>query len=788
MNAAATVAKMSLEEKAKLVSGRTFWHTEPIERLHVPSIMLSDGPHGLRKQGGKEDHLGLNKSVPATCFPPAATLANSWDPQLAYRVGRAIGEEAAEENVRVVLGPGLNIKRSPLGGRNFEYFSEDPLLSGQMAAAMTKGIQSVGVAACPKHFAVNSQEYNRMVVDEIVDERALHEIYLEAFRQTVEASDPWALMSSYNRVNGTYAHENPELLQRTLRDTWGFSGAVVSDWGGTNDRVQSVLAGGSLEMPTPGPHAEAEIICAVEDGRLKESTLDERVLELLTLIERTKEPTTVRSGADANHGLAVLAATESAVLLKNDGALPLSDPTVRTAVIGSFAAEPRYQGAGSSLVNPTRLDDALSHLGAEGIHVIGYEPGFKRLGAPSKRRLRKAIDLAEQAEVILLFLGLDEASEAEARDRRHMHLPKVQLRLAKELIKTGKPIIVVLSAGAPVEMPFADHVSAILHSYLGGQGGGKAVAQLLSGTKNPSGKLAETYPLKYEHTPASPWYLKAEATAEHRESIYVGYRYYDKVGEEVRFPFGHGLSYTDFNYSSLNVTDRQVQFSIQNVGGRAGAEIAQVYVRPHASGFWAPQQLRAFARVELGPGESKRVSADLPGRAFSAYFPGRGWERVAGKYDIAVGASSRDIRLQAPVEVDGVKGPEAPSGNYASGAVHTVTSSQFSELLGRPIPAPEFGTGPLHGNSILAEASTKSFAGKAVAGGLQLTRKLLLALRRPIEANYTYFVEEIPLRSISRMSGGRVSPKTQQAIIDVLNGNYLRGIRSLFGRDGKNQT
>ncbi|MET4225283.1 glycoside hydrolase family 3 C-terminal domain-containing protein [Oerskovia enterophila] len=802
-------SEMTLTEKASLTSGANFWNTKPVDRLGVPSIMLTDGPHGLRKQGGAADHLGLNASLPATCFPTAATLANSWDPGLVERVGEALGAEAAAEDVSVLLGPGLNIKRNPLAGRNFEYFSEDPLLAGRLAAAQIRGIQSQGVAASAKHFAVNSQETHRMSMDEVVDERALHETYLEAFRIAVTEGRPWTVMSSYNKVNGTYANEHRELLDEILRKQWGFDGVVVTDWGGNNDRVAGLVAGNALEMPSTDGVTDAEVVRAVEKGRLDEAVLDARVDELLALIARTERaraqgPRTPDGAApvdhDAHHALAVEAARRSIVLLRNArGTLPLGSHSGRVAVIGDFAADPRYQGAGSSLVNPTRVDVPLDALRASGLHVVGYKQGFARRdagrgawdSASSARRRRRAVHLAERADVVLLFLGLDESAEAEGVDRTHMRLARNQLALTRELTALGVPVVVVLAGGAPVELPFAEHVDAIVHGYLAGQGGGQAVADVLTGAVNPAGRLAETYPLRYADVPSSATFGRTEVTSEHRESIYVGYRYADKVGLPVRYPFGHGLSYTTFAYSDLTAGREQVTVTVTNTGDRAGTETVQVYVEaPSAAegAFRAPRELAGFAKVTLDAGESATVSVDLAEHAFHAYdTSSHRWRTVPGTYTVQVGASSRDLRVSAPVDVDGepwTPGATAPGAtalpHYVSGQVDRVPADEFAALLGRTPPAADWPVGqPLTRDDIVAQARGRGGVGGLLVGLIDTAGRLLMALGRPLAANNTRFALDLPFRSVSRMSAGTVDDAMLDALLVMVNGRFWGGMRRL---------
>lgn len=767
------------------MSGANFWNTKPIERLGVPPIMLTDGPHGLRKQGGAADHLGLNASIPATCFPTAAALANSWDVELITRVGEALGTEAAAERVSVLLGPGLNIKRNPLAGRSFEYFSEDPIVSGELAAAMIRGIQSRGVAASAKHFAVNSQETHRMSVDEIVDERALHEIYLEGFRIAITGGRAWTVMSSYNKVNGIYANEHPELLTDVLRRRWGFDGLVVSDWGGNNDRVAAIRAGSALEMPSTDGVTDREIVSAVESGALDEADLDARVDEFLQLIERTA-PSDDAPPADhrAHHELAVEAAQRSIVLAANPrGALPLAAHSGRIAVIGDFARTPRYQGAGSSLVNPTRVDAPLDALRSSGLDIVGYEPGFHRMDRPSRRLRERALRLAARADRVLLFLGLDESAEAEGVDRAHMRLAANQLELTRELRALGTPLIVVLAGGAPVELPFADDVDAVVIASLGGQGGGRAIADVLTGRANPSGKLAETYPLRYADTPNAASFARSEATSEHRESLYVGYRYYDKVDAPVRYPFGHGLSYTSFAYEQLEVDRDAAVVTVVNTGDRAGAEVAQVYVEaPDAAigQFRAPRALAGFAAVPLEAREQRRVRIQLAAHAFDVFDTARGdWVEAPGDYHVLVGASSRDIRLRAPLHIDGdpidLRAPQLPQ--YERGDVAAVDAAVFAALVGRELPAANWHDGPLTRDDIIAQTKGRGGFAGVFYGLIVTTSRILMRLGRPHAANNVLFTLDLPFRSVERMSGGAVDAAMLDGLLLMVNGRFMRGVR-----------
>ena len=602
------ITKLNLEQKCALLSGDTVFTTRGYKNAGVPSITLSDGPNGVRKQAGAADHLGLNPSVPATCFPTAATVACSWDPALGEEIGRAMGEEAAAQEVAVLLGPGLNTKRSPLCGRNFEYFSEDPYLSGKMAAAYVRGIQSEGISACPKHFAVNSQELRRMASDSVVDERTLRELYLTGFEIVVKEAHPKALMSSYNLINGIYANENAHLLQDILREEWGFDGAVVTDWGGSNDHALGVKNGSTLEMPAPGGDAVRELLAAVRSGKITEADVDARLDELLTLVLDTHAAVERHSrsfDADAHHALARRAAGESVVLLKNDDALlPLAEGT-RVAVIGDFAETPRYQGAGSSAVNSIKVDTFLDCLSDSGLYSVGFAPGFDRQGKPDAAKQAEAVALAAKADAVLLCLGLDEIKESEGLDRADMKLADNQIELLQAVREANPNTVVIVNAGASLETPWLAHCKALVYGALGGQAGAGAMVDVLTGKINPGGKLAETWANAYDDTPARDHFAGPGRTVQYREGLYVGYRYYQTAGVPVAFPFGHGLSYTQFAYSDLHADAHSATLTVTNTGDRAGAEIVQLYVaKPNAEIFRPAQELKAFAKVQLAAGES----------------------------------------------------------------------------------------------------------------------------------------------------------------------------------------
>lgn len=664
-----SAADLSLEEKASLTSGADFWTTKAIDRAGIPSVMMTDGPHGLRKQSGSTDHLGLAGSVPATCFPPAVGIGSSFDPEIIERVGAAIGIEAAIENVAVVLGPGINIKRSPLCGRNFEYFSEDPIVSGVLGAASVRGIQSKGVGTSLKHFAANNQEFDRMRASSDVDPRPLREIYLRGFERVVKDAAPWTVMCSYNKLNGVWTSEDPWLLTSVLRDDWGFDGLVVSDWGAVNDRVAGVAAGLDLEMPASGGRTDAQLVAAVRAGELAESVLDTAAARAIDLVRKAGERPAVEGplDVDAHHALAREAAGRSIVLLKNDGALLPLAAEQKIAVIGAFATEPRFQGAGSSLINPTRVDKALDELRAVGGENVDYAAGFAVEGGTIATSGRTAADLraeavtvAEAADVAVLFLGLPAAEESEGFDRDHIDLPADQLAVLDAVLEVNPRVVVVLSNGGVVALPFADRVPAIVESWLLGQAGGSAVADVLYGAVNPSGKLTETVPVRLSDNPSFGNFPGEFGHVRYGEGLLVGYRWYDAKGLDVTFPFGHGLSYTSFAYGAATAEVGAdggivVHLDITNSGDRDGREVVQVYVAPEKSIVQrAPRELKAFASVALAAGETRTVELVVR-REDLAYWDVRvdRWVVEGGAYTVDVAASSRDIRSTVSVEVDG---------------------------------------------------------------------------------------------------------------------------------------
>ena len=781
MKNAEIIAKLNLEQKCALLSGAGTFTTRGCPKAGVPSITLSDGPNGVRKQAGTADHLGLNPSVPATCFPTAATVACSWDPALGEELGHAMGEEAAAQEVAVLLGPGLNTKRSPLCGRNFEYFSEDPYLSGKLAAAYVRGIQSNGIAACPKHFAVNSQELRRMASDSVLDERTLRELYLTGFEIVVKEAAPKTIMSSYNLVNGTYANENAHLLQDILRRDWGFDGAVVTDWGGSNDHALGVKNGSTLEMPAPGGDAVRELLKAVETGKISESDVDARLDELLTLVLDTHAAVENHSrsfDADAHHALARRAAAESAVLLKNDGGiLPLA-AGASVAVIGDFAETPRYQGAGSSAVNSIKVDTFLDCLKDSGLHSVGFAAGFDRQGKPDDAKKAEAVALAKKADTVLLCLGLDEIKESEGLDRADMKLADNQIELLQAVQQANPNTVVIVSAGASLETPWLAHCRALVYGALGGQAGAGAMVDVLTGKINPSGKLAETWANAHADTPAKDNFAGAGRTVQYREGLYVGYRYYQTAGVPVAFPFGYGLSYTSFAYSELKADARSVTLTVTNTGSRAGAEIIQVYAaKPDAQIFRPAQELKAFTKVWLEAGESKTVTLPLDDKAFRYWNTKTdSWEVEGGTYELRVGASSADIRLTAAVEVNGTSAPNPYAGkalpHYTSGKVQRVPDDEWEILLGRPIPA---DTVKIDRNMTLGELN-HSRSPLCWLVWAVLTMMLNASYKRGKPNLNVMFQYNMPLRALAKMTSGAISMGMVDGIVMELQGFWVLGL------------
>lgn len=678
------IREMTLEEKAGMCSGKDFWHLKGVERLGIPEVMVSDGPHGLRKQAAEADHLGLNESIKAVCFPTACATACSFDRDLLEEMGERIGDECQAEDLSVILGPAVNIKRSPLCGRNFEYFSEDPYLASQMAAAHIKGVQSKNVGTSIKHFAANNQEHRRMSCSSEVDERTLREIYLAAFETAIKEAKPDTVMCSYNRINGEFASENHWLLTEVLRDEWGFDGYVMSDWGAVNDRVKGLKAGLELEMPASGGTTDKEIVEAVKNGELDEAVLDRAVERILNIVFKFADNRQEgKFDKEEDHKLAAKIEAESMVLLKNEGVLPLPTQGKKIAFIGKFAEAPRFQGGGSSHINSFKITGALE--AAKGVAQVTYAQGYDiKEDVIDQDMLNQAVETAKEADVAVIFAGLPDAFESEGYDRSHMRMPECQNTLISEIAKVQENVVVVLHNGSPVEMPWADEVKGILEAYLGGQAVGQAEVDVLFGKANPCGKLAETIPYKLADNPSYLNFPGDGQTVEYNEGVFVGYRYYDTKEMPVRYPFGYGLSYTTFEYSDLQLSaDRikdtdtlKVTLKVKNTGDRAGKEIVQLYVADKTGSASRPvKELKNFVKVELQPQEEKIVEMELDKRSFAWYNTQiHDWYAASGEYEILAAASSRDIRLKKTVYVESTT--ELP--------IHVHMNTTIGELLENP--------------------------------------------------------------------------------------------------------
>ena len=798
------IDEMTLEEKASLCSGLYNWYLKPVERLGGPSLCVSDGPHGLRKHGPGEENASLPHSVPSTCFPTASATANSWDRDLIHEIGVALGEECLQERVDVLLGPGVNIKRSPLCGRNFEYFSEDPCLAGEMAAAFIKGVQSKGVGTSLKHYAVNNQETLRLTIDAVVDERALREIYLSGFEEAVKRSNPWTVMCAYNKLNGAYCSEHEKLLTGILREEWGYTGMVVSDWGAVNERVDGLQSGLDLEMPGSKGITDKKIVAAVKDGSLDMGTLDTAVSRILALVYRAVEnrQEDYRYDGDAHHALAWKAAAQSAVLLKNDDSILPLKKDAKIALIGAFSKTPRYQGNGSSLVNPTRLECAYDAFADRGMNIT-YSPGYEMDSDQSDPKLiEEAVRSAKDADVAVVFAGLPKDYESEGFDRIHMDMPQSHNDLIAAVASANPHTVVVLQNGAPVAMPWVDQVKAVLECYLAGQAGGPAASDVLMGDVNPSGKLAETFPLSLSDTPCYRYFPEGPRTVEYRESVYVGYRYYETAGKDVLFPFGHGLSYTTFAYrdmvlSASRIRDDEtldVTVTVENTGDSAGAEIVELYVRDDASTIFRPQkELKAFAKVYLEPGEKKTVSFTLSKRAFAYYHAGiNEWHVESGSFTVMAGSSSAVIHVTAPVYVESTRTDvdvpdycqSAPAYYHLPVGEFSVPDGEFSALLGRQLPEKQRRLdAPFTPNSTMEELRRRWIGRLLYKVVRHEVRKVFLTAKddptaiRMVEQT----VSDMPLRNLVVNSDGVFSFRMMDALILILNKQRIKGILTLLG-------
>ncbi len=797
------VAQMTLEEKASLCSGKDCWTLKPMERLGLQSVMICDGPHGLRKQIGETDNLGIGDSLPSTCFPTASALACSFDVALAYEVGKAIGEECLQEEVSVILGPGVNMKRSPLCGRNFEYYSEDPMLSGELAAEFIKGVQSTGVGTSLKHFAVNNQERRRMTVNAVVDERTLRETYLKAFEIAVKKGKPKTVMCAYNRLNGEYCSENQELLTNILRNEWGFDGIAISDWGAVNDRPLGVAAGLDLEMPGSMGINDAKIVTAVREGRLSEAALDRtavRMTEFILECMQAKKPG-YRYDAEAHHRLAVRAALQSAVLLKNEDQILPGQVTQKAAVIGAFAKMPRYQGAGSSKLHPYRVDHAygaLKELGMNLTYARGYYLGKDRKLNETRQAelIEEACETAKGKDIVYLFAGLTEGYESEGFDRTTMAMPELQNSLIEAVASSNPNTVVILHGGAPMELPWYDKVKGILLAYLGGEGIGTAIAELLTGRAVPCGKLAETWPLQIPDTPAYTYFPGGRNTVEHRESIYVGYRYYEKAGKPVRFSFGHGLSYTSFGYSDLHLDkescsfgdELQVAFTVTNLGKVAAKETAMVFVGHKNQKVFLPEkELRGFTKLELKPGESRTVTITLNTGEFGYYNTLiRDWYAESGEYTILAGGSLAECSLVKKVSLSSPDMPQpdyreiAPSYLQPSDSEFKISDEEFEAFYGRKLPVHDsLPCRPYDHNNTMEDIS-HTLLGKLILMAADRMTKKVTRDGEEDEAMMSNMIKEMPFHSVVASGEGVISERQMEGLLLMLNGHWIKGIKMLL--------
>ena len=786
------IAQMTLEEKASMCDGLDYWHSQPVDRVGIKSIALNDGPHGIRKKGNPEENKDILKGVPAICFPTASATACSWDTDLIYKMGEALGDECRKEQVSVLLGPGTNIKRSPLCGRNFEYFSEDGVLAGEMAAAFINGVQSKGIGTSLKHYAANNQETRRMTVNAVVDERTLRETYLLPFEIAVKKAQPWTVMNSYNRLNGTYAAENKWLLTDVLRGDFGYEGVVITDWGAENERVPGLIAGQEIEMPTSTGIGTKLIIDAVNNGELDEAILDAACDKIIELTKKA-EPMLGKSytyDSDEHHKLAREIAGQCMVLMKNDNnVLPLKKDA-KIALIGEMAHTPRYQGAGSSLINPIKLDNAYATMKEMGVDFT-FSKGYELKKCKAKKSMDlilEAKERARNADVAVVFIGLTDEYETEGADRHHLSIPPMHITLVEEVAKVNPNTVVVLSGGASIEMPWADKVPAILNMFLTGQAGGSAVCDILFGEVNPSGKLSETYPLALSDNSSYNYFPGTPVSVEHRESVYVGYKYYDTANKEVAFPFGFGLSYTTFEYSDIKVSADKIKdtdtvtvsFKVKNTGDVDGAEVAQVYVNDVESTIFRPvKELKGFKKVFLKAGEEAEISIDLDKRAFAYYNVNLGdWHVESGDFKILVGASSRDIKLEATVYVESTVEAEIPDYKtsapcYYGADIMNVSDDAFKAVYGKELPpSTRDKNAPFTVLNTIEDAQDSKWGGR-------IYRLLIKLLGADTMAGAV--ATQLPIKNFISMSFGLFSPEMAEGLILIIHDDKLgKGLKIIL--------
>ncbi len=772
------VKKMSLEDKIALCSGANFWETKKMEQYGIPTVFMCDGPHGLRKQDkeGGADMLGVNESRPATCFPTAVTTASSWDPKLIEEIGRAIGEEAANQEVGLVLGPGANIKRNPLCGRNFEYFSEDPYLTGELAAGFIQGVQEHGVGTSLKHFAFNNQEYSRFNADSMMDERTMREIYLSGFETAVKKGKPATVMCAYNKINGVHCSDSEMLLNDILRREWEFDGLVVTDWGAMNDRIEGFVAGCDLNMPGGSEYMEKEAREAVISGRLSEQAIDacaDRVIELALAASKVKKAEHFDEAG--HHQLARKAAEQGAVLLKNEDILPLKKEQ-QIAVIGHMAKHPRYQGAGSSHINPTKVTSALDYMPG-----VIYAAGCDAAGVTNDKLLCEAAEKAAKADVTVVFAGLPDRYESEGFDRDNMQMPAGHVQMIETVAAANANVIVVLLCGCVVECSWADRVKGILFMGLTGQAGGEAVVNLLYGKANPSGKLAESWPYHYQDCPSAAFY--GEKEIQYREGIYVGYRFYDKANVSVRWPFGYGLSYTEFTYSNLRLEGNTVVFTVTNSGICSGAEVAQLYIAPPQEGIHRPaKELKGFAKIFLNPGESRDICLELDERSFALW--DNGWKVQKGTYQILVGKSSVELPLLAEIKIDGVTiaAPNWQRASWYETMQGTVSQQMWEQMSGITAQKPQLKKGSFTMDNTVMEMKDYSLIMKIMYRAVETTVAKGFGGKKDYQnPEFRMLILSSagsPLRSM-QISGG-IKGGMFKGLLEMANGHYLKGIRKMI--------